>query len=66
MQTVSENSIIEAVKFLFYRMKLVVEPAGALGVAALLSGAVEGYRKVGVIVSGGNIDGPTMRKSLAS
>ena len=66
MQTVSENSIIEAVKFLFYRMKLVVEPAGALGVAALLSGAVEGYRKVGVIVSGGNIDGPTMRKILAS
>ena len=66
MQTVSEGSIIEAVKFLFYRMKLVVEPAGALGVAALLSGAVEGYRKVGVIVSGGNIDGPTMRKILAS
>ena len=66
MRTVSEGSIIEAVKFLFYRMKLVVEPAGALGVAALLSGAVEGYRKVGVIVSGGNIDGPTMRKILAS
>ena len=38
MQTVSESAIMEAVKFLFYRMKLVVEPSGALGVAALLSG----------------------------
>lgn len=66
MQTVTEESIVEAVKFLFYRMKLVVEPSGALGVAALMSGAVNGYDKVGVIVSGGNIDGETMRKILTS
>ena len=37
MKTVSEKDIIEAVKFLFLRMKLVVEPSGALGIAALLS-----------------------------
>ncbi|NJN22589.1 MAG: pyridoxal-phosphate dependent enzyme, partial [Leptolyngbya sp. RL_3_1] len=40
MQTVSEQAIMDAVAYLFYRMKLVVEPSGALGLAALLSGAV--------------------------
>jgi threonine dehydratase len=66
MKTVSEAAIIKAVKFLFYRMKLVVEPSGALGVAALLSGTVRPQGRVGVIISGGNIDGDTMRKILAS
>ncbi|MDH4067021.1 MAG: pyridoxal-phosphate dependent enzyme, partial [Acidobacteriota bacterium] len=40
MVTVSEEAIKEAVRFLFERLKLVVEPSGALGIAALLSGAV--------------------------
>jgi threonine dehydratase len=66
MQTVSEDAIIAAVKFLFYRMKLVVEPSGALGVAALLSGSVRSQGRVGVIISGGNIDGPTMKMILDS
>jgi threonine dehydratase len=66
MKTVSEAAIIEAVKFLFYRMKLVVEPSGALGVAALLSGVIRPQGRVGVIISGGNIDGDTMRKILGS
>jgi len=66
METVSEESIIEAVKFAFYRMKLVVEPSGALGIAALLSGRLEPCGKVGVIVSGGNIDGLTMKMILDS
>ncbi len=61
MQTVSESAIIEAVKFLFFRMKLVVEPSGALGVAALLSGAVKPKGRIGVILSGGNIDAATMK-----
>jgi threonine dehydratase len=60
MRTVSETEIIEAVKFLFYRMKLVVEPSGALGVAALLSRKVSPEGQVGVIISGGNIDADTM------
>jgi threonine dehydratase len=60
MQTVSEQAIIDAVKFLFYRTKLVVEPSGALGIAALLSGAVQAAGRVGVILSGGNIDAETM------
>jgi len=66
MKTVSENAIIEAVKFLFYRMKLVVEPSGALGLAALLSGAVKSKSSVGVILSGGNMDGQTMKQILES
>ncbi len=65
MRTVSEEAIAEAVRFLFYRMKLVVEPSGALGVAALLAGAVREEGRVGVILSGGNIDGPTMSALLA-
>ena len=64
MQTVSESAIIEAVKFLFYRMKLVVEPSGALGVAALLSGEIQPRSRVGIILSGGNIDGTTMKTIL--
>ncbi|HEY0783543.1 MAG TPA: pyridoxal-phosphate dependent enzyme, partial [Thermoanaerobaculia bacterium] len=66
MATVSEEAIVDAVRFLFYRMKLVVEPSGALGIAALLSGAVQASGRVGVIVSGGNIDAPTMTKILAA
>jgi threo-3-hydroxy-L-aspartate ammonia-lyase len=65
MQTVSEDAIMEAVRFLFYRLKLVVEPSGALGVAALLSGRRPSGAKIGVILSGGNIDGPTMTRILS-
>jgi len=64
MQTVSESAIMDAVKFLFYRMKLVVEPSGVLGLAALLGGSVIPDGRVGIILSGGNIDGTTMKKIL--
>lgn len=61
MVTVSESAIKEAVRFLFSRMKLVVEPSGALGVAALLSSAYPANnQKVGIIISGGNVDGEMM------
>ena len=66
MKTVSEEAIIEAVKFLFYRMKLVVEPSGALGLAALLSWVVMPEGRVGIILSGGNIDSATMITILNS
>lgn len=66
MTTVSEEAIMEAVKFLFYRMKLVVEPSGALGLAALLSRAVIAEKRVGIILSGGNIDAATMISILNS
>jgi threo-3-hydroxy-L-aspartate ammonia-lyase len=65
MKTVSETEIINAVRFLFYRMKLVVEPSGVLGIAALLGGSVRPTGRVGVIISGGNIDADTMKQILA-
>jgi len=64
MITVSEDAIKEAVRFFFYRMKLVVEPSGALGLAAIMSGAIKTEGQVGIIISGGNIDGPTMSEIL--
>ncbi|MFX1454146.1 MAG: pyridoxal-phosphate dependent enzyme [Promethearchaeota archaeon] len=55
--TVSENEIIDAMRFLWQRMKIVVEPSGAVPLAALLSKKVDQKnKKIGVIVSGGNID----------
>lgn len=54
--TASDAEILDAMAFLFDRLKIVTEPSGAIGVAALLSGriAARGGR-VGVIVSGGNV-----------
>lgn len=54
--TVSEDEIRAAVYFLFERMKIVVEPSGALGVAALLAGRAGNATASGVILSGGNVD----------
>ncbi len=65
MELVPEQAIMEAVRFLFYRMKLVVEPSGALGLAALLSGAVQPEDRVGIILSGGNIDAAMMSHILS-
>ena len=63
--TVSEESIMEAVRFLFYRMKLVVEPSGALGLSALLERKETRKGRIGMIsLSGGNIDAPTMKAIL--
>ncbi len=54
---VTDDEIRAAVKFLLTRLKILVEPSGAVGAAALLSGKLPaGIGKVGVILSGGNID----------
>jgi threonine dehydratase len=54
---VSDDEIRAAMRFAFERLKIVVEPSGATPLAALLSGRVADLpRRVGVIVSGGNID----------
>ena len=57
MRTVSEREIVEAMRFLWTRMKAVVEPSGAVPVAALLAepGAFRGLR-AGIVISGGNVD----------
>ncbi len=66
MYTVTEKAIEDAVRFLFTRMKLVVEPSGALGIAALLSGVVPNSGRTGVVISGGNVDPATMAAILAN
>jgi threonine dehydratase len=57
MLTVSDQDLVETMRFVWERMKLVVEPTGVLGLAAAFRGRLEvrGLR-VGVIVSGGNVD----------
>ncbi|MFI9758838.1 threo-3-hydroxy-L-aspartate ammonia-lyase [Streptomyces sp. NPDC051963] len=54
---VGDDEIRDAMRFAFERLKIVVEPSGATGLAALLTGRTGTLpRRVGVIVSGGNID----------
>jgi threonine dehydratase len=54
--TVTDAQIVDGMRFLFERLKLVVEPSGACALAAVLAGAValDGLR-VGVVLSGGNV-----------
>jgi threonine dehydratase len=55
--TVADGDIVAAMRFLWERAKLVVEPTGALALAAALSGRVPVTgRRIGVIISGGNVD----------
>lgn len=57
MVTVSEEAIRRIMFFLWERMKIVVEPTGVLAAAALLEGVVKAPdARVGVIISGGNVD----------
>jgi threonine dehydratase len=63
MVDVDDKSISEAIVLLLERTKLVVEGAGAVGVAALLSDKVGGSGPVAIVLSGGNID-PTLLISV--
>ena len=57
MVTVSEEQIRSTLEFLWTRMKLVVEPSGAVGLAAVFHRLVPAQgKRVGVIISGGNAD----------
>jgi threonine dehydratase len=62
--TVPEKAIVDAVRYAFFHLKLVIEPSGALGIAALLSGAITTAGSVGVLISGGNIDSLVMADCL--
>jgi threo-3-hydroxy-L-aspartate ammonia-lyase len=54
---VSDDEIRDALRFAFERLRIVLEPSGATGLAALLTGRVTPLpRRIGVILSGGNID----------
>lgn len=55
--TVSDAQLVETMKFFAERMKMVVEPTGCLGAAAALCGVVPvAGKRVGIVISGGNVD----------
>jgi threonine dehydratase len=57
MLTVDDDELLRAMWYLWERLKIVVEPTGALGAAALLSGKLDARgKRVGVVLSGGNAD----------
>jgi threonine dehydratase len=57
MVTVSDDDLVRAMRFAWERMKLVVEPTGVLGLAAAFARKVDvAGKRVGVILSGGNVD----------
>ena len=76
--TVTEDEIVAAMKVIYERMKLVVEPSGAVGLAAAMStqfkefnrqnppwGKVSKHKKVGVVLCGGNVDLALLAKLFA-
>lgn len=54
--SVPDDVLLETVKFAMYRTKLVIEPTGALGIAALFAGLVAPGANTAIILSGGNLD----------
>ncbi len=65
--TVTDAQIVAAMRFLFERMKLVVEPSGASAFAALLAGRLDAQgQRVGVVLSGGNIGADAFGALLTS
>ncbi|NWB50129.1 threo-3-hydroxy-L-aspartate ammonia-lyase [Pseudomonas gingeri] len=67
IETVTDEELISAMKFFAQRMKMVVEPTGCLGLAAVrkLKDQLQGKR-VGVIITGGNVDIDKFAKFLQS
>ncbi|MGW4523819.1 pyridoxal-phosphate dependent enzyme [Amycolatopsis sp. NPDC004378] len=63
---VSDDAVREAMRFAFERLKLVLEPSGATGLAALISGQVAASGRVGVILSGGNVSPERFAELIAS
>jgi threonine dehydratase len=64
--TVTDEELLKWMFFLWERMKIVVEPTGALAAAALLQGKIDAKRKkVGVVISGGTVDLAWAAKQLA-
>jgi threonine dehydratase len=55
--TVSDAQLVETMKFFAERMKTIVEPTGCLAAAAALHGVVPvAGKRVGILISGGNVD----------
>ena len=54
--SVSDDVLLDTVKWTMYRTKMVIEPTGCLGVAALLDGRIKPRGPVAIVISGGNLD----------
>ena len=64
--TVTDEELVEAMRFFVATMKIVVEPTGCLGAAAAFGGQVDlTAKRVGVILSGGNVDPAALARYLA-
>ncbi|HKP37883.1 MAG TPA: threonine/serine dehydratase [Pyrinomonadaceae bacterium] len=63
--TVTDDEIVAAMKFMLFRMKLLVEPSGAAAAAAVLAGKLpQNCRRAGVVLSGGNVDADLLSRWL--
>jgi threonine dehydratase len=63
---VSEEEMKNAIRFLLTRTKLAVEPSGAVAAAAVLNGRIpSGLKRIGIVISGGNIDLPVLSEICA-
>ena len=64
--TVSDKEIIETIRFMLFRMKLLVEPSGAAAAAAVMFKKLPSeVERVGVVLSGGNIDSSVLTQVIA-
>lgn len=63
--TVTDEQIIAAMRFMLFRMKVLVEPSGAAAAAAVMAGKLpQDCRRAGVVLSGGNVDGQLLSEIL--
>ena len=64
--TVSDEEMIETLRFILFRMKLLVEPSGVAAAAAVFAGKLpRDVQRAGVVLSGGNIDREVLSKILS-
>ena len=64
--TTTDEEIIAAMRFMLFRMKLLVEPSGAAAAAAVFARKVPGeLKRIGIVLSGGNIDSDVLARLLA-
>jgi threonine dehydratase len=62
---VSDHAVLRAMGVAFEEMRLIVEPGGAVGLAALLEGKVPGTGPVVVVLSGGNVDVTLLMQAIS-
>ncbi len=65
--TVSDRELAEAMRFTFERLKLVIEPSGGAALAAIMNGKIDvAGKRVGIVLSGGNVDAARYAALLTS